>query len=406
MPSCWTWKDLKSEVFRPAAKNMKFIPIAFFIFIAGRVFAADFPVPSAAEEAGSPSGGKTYLVESQDPDFLKILQKISITTYKSGRTMLVSLTLPYDELSPEIRSNLRAAGMNEVYSSPSGLRVVEEARPEVRALIAKVSGAQMKNYAESIVYTGKRSISQLDVKNGSGNKLAMDAVADAFKEIGLTVERHCYRDHKFDKECNIVGNRDGLSPDAKAILIIGHLDSVGYENAGADDNASGVAGVLEMARVLAGYKSDHAFIFAAVNGEENGIAGGYAYAAELKNTGLIKKIAWVINMDMISWNKDGVVELETNKEYLAHAEWVSALARTYTSLEPHIAMPAWGSDHVPFLDAGIPTYLSIEHWETRNPCYHKACDVLLEPLSWSYAAEIVKLNLAVAAGKAKLSPVN
>jgi Zn-dependent M28 family amino/carboxypeptidase len=182
------------------------------------------------------------------------------------------------------------------------------------------------------------------------------------------------------------------------------MDSVGYENAGADDNASGAAGVLEMARVLAGYKSDHDFIFVTANGEENGITGGYACARILKASGELSRVAWAINMDMISWNKDGVLEIETNQEFSAHADWVGAQARLYTKLEPYIAMPAWGSDHVPFLEAGIPTYLSIEHWENHNPCYHRACDTMAA-LSWDYAADIVRLNLAVIAGKARLIPL-
>ena len=139
----------------------------------------------------------------------------------------------------------------------------------------------------------------------------------------------------------------------------------------------------------------------AANGEETGIAGAYACARKLKESGELSRIAWAIDMDMIAWNKDGVLEIETNKEFLDHANWVGAQARLYTKLEPHIAMPAWGSDHVPFLEAGVPTYLSIEHWENHNPCYHKACDKL-ESLSWSYATDIVKLNLAVIAGKTKL----
>jgi Zn-dependent M28 family amino/carboxypeptidase len=182
------------------------------------------------------------------------------------------------------------------------------------------------------------------------------------------------------------------------------MDSVGHENAGADDNASGAAGVLEMARVLSAYKADHDLLFVAANGEENGIAGTYALAKKLKASGEMSKVAWAINMDMIAWNRDGIIEIETNKEFSAHADWVGAQARLYTKLEPHIAMPAWGSDHVPFLEAGIPTYLSIEHWENHNPCYHKACDKM-EALSWDYAAEIIRLNLAVIAGKTRLTPL-
>jgi hypothetical protein len=58
-------------------------------------------------------------------------------------------------------------------------------------------------------------------------------------------------------------------------------------------------------------------------------------------------------------------------------------------------MPAWGSDHVPFLRKGIPGILTIEHWKTKTPCYHKSCDIL-DTLNISYLVEIAKLNLAAA----------
>ena len=272
------------------------------------------------------------------------------------------------------------------------------------ALLEKIDSRRLMGYAESIVMTGKRHAGGLDLSAASGNRLAMDYIAAKFGEMGYQVERQCYKNRKADKECNIVARRKAGPAGAKAVLIIGHMDSVGHENAGADDNASGAAGVLEMAKVLSSYKSDHDLIFVAANGEETGIAGGYACAKKLKETGELARIAWAITMDMIAWNRDGILEIETNKEFSAHAEWVGAQARLYTKLEPYIAMPAWGSDHVPFLEAGIPTYLSIEHWSDHNPCYHKSCDKL-EPLSWDYAEQLLRLNLAVVAGKTRLTPL-
>lgn len=311
--------------------------------------------------------------------------------------------MPLAGLPPEIAANLRPVSPDEIYNGPAQKGEQKAADPEVLALTSRVDGRRLMGYAEAITMTGKRSAAQLDVSAASGNRLAMDYIANAFKEMGYSVERQCYKDRKADKECNVVARRSA-GPGAKAILVIGHMDSVGHENAGADDNASGSAGVLEMANVLSGYRSDHDLIFVAANGEENGMTGGYACAKKLGASGELARVRWAINMDMISWNRDGIIEIETNKEFSAYAEWVGSLARLYTKLEPYIAMPAWGSDHVPFLEAGIPTYLSIEHWENHNPCYHKACDKM-DSLSWDYAAQVVRLNLAVIAGKARLTPL-
>lgn len=354
--------------------------------------------------AQSPAAaGPSYLLLSQDPAFLEAISGFSSTVYSTGRTRLVRLSVALAELPPELAANLRPVSPGEVYNGPAAKGEEKAADPEVLAIVSKVDSRRLMGYAEAITMTGKRSAAQLDLSPASGNRLAMDFIANAFREMGYAVERQCYKDRKADKECNIVARR-AARPGAKAILVIGHMDSVGFENAGADDNASGSAGVLEMAKVLSGYKADHDLIFVAANGEENGITGGYACVRKLKASGELARLAWAINMDMIAWNRDGIIEIETNKEFSAHADWVGAQARLYTRLQPHIAMPAWGSDHVPFLEAGIPTYLSIEHWDDHTPCYHQACDKL-ESLSWDYASDIVRLNLAVIAAKTRLTPL-
>ncbi len=358
--------------------------------------------PPLFAQAPAPAG-PSYLLMSHDPAFLEEVAKVSAVTYSAGRTRVVKLTVPFAGLPGEIAAKLREVSPEEIHNGPAAPGPGKTADPAVLAITLKADGARLMGYADAITMAGKRSAAQLDLSAASGNRLAGDYIAGVFKDLGYAVERQCYKDRKADKECNIVARR-AAGQGAKTILIIGHMDSMGYEKAGADDNASGAAGVLEMARVLAGYRSDHSFIFVAANGEENGITGGYACAKKLKESGELARVDWAINMDMIAWNKDGVLEIETNKEFSAHADWVGAQARLYTKLEPHIAMPAWGSDHVPFLEAGIPTYLSIEHWENHNPCYHKACDKM-DSLSWDYASDIVRLNLAVVAGKAALTPV-
>ena len=363
-----------------------------------------FCAVTARAQPLSVPGGPSYLLLSQDPVFLETISAFSSTVYSVGRTRLVKISVPLAELPPEIASKLRPVSPGEIYNGPAAKGAQKTADPAVLTLLSKVDSRRLMGYAGAITATGKRSAAQLDLSAASGNRLATDYIANAFKEMGYTVEKQCYKDRKADKECNIVARRRSGQPGAKAILVIGHMDSVGFENAGADDNASGSAGVLEIAKVLSAYKAGHDLIFVAANGEENGITGGYACAKKLKESGELSRVEWAINMDMISWNKDGILELETNKEFSAYAEWAGSLARLYTKLEPHIAMPAWGSDHVPFIEAGIPTYLSIEHWESHNPCYHKACDKL-EALSWDYAADIVRLNLAVIAGKTSVTVV-
>ncbi|MGK5090298.1 M28 family peptidase [Bdellovibrionota bacterium FG-2] len=230
----------------------------------------------------------------------------------------------------------------------------------------------------------------------------MDYVYDTFVSLGLTAERHCYKTSKHDPECNIIRKKLGAAENPKAVVIVAHLDSVGHNRAGADDNASGTGGLLELARIMSTVRTQHTLVFVAANGEEAGLKGSIAYVKALQTAGEISKFIYGINMDMIAYNNKGnTVDIETNEEFLPYVEWVSKQARIYTKLVPNITTPAWGSDHASFLDAGVPTYLSIEKWNAHNPCYHKACDTP-DLIDWDYATEVVKLNAAVLAGKAEI----
>ena len=100
-----------------------------------------------------------------------------------------------------------------------------------------------------------------------------------------------------------------------------------------------------------------------------------------------------INMDMVGYNSNGIVELETDQQYENLAKWFANLAVTYTSLKSKITIGAWGSDHAPFINGGVPTLLTIEDWSTKTPCYHMECDKP-STVNYDYAAEIAKLNLA------------
>lgn len=357
------------------------------------------PLSAQGPEASGPS----YLLLSHDPAFLEEAAKYSTVVHSKGRVRLVKLSVRPGELPPGVAAKLREISPSEILSFRPAPPEHKAADPAVLAVTRRVDGRRLAGYAETITMTGKRSAAALDASAASGNRQAMDYIAGAFKEMGYEVERHCYKDRKQDKECNILARRKSGAAGARTIAVVGHMDSVGHENAGADDNASGAAGVLEMAKVLSAYRADHDLLFIAANGEETGIAGTYALAKKLKASGEMARVAWAINMDMIAWNRDGVLDIETNKEFSDHAGWVAERAALYTRLKPNVTMPAWGSDHVPFLEAGVPTYLSIESWEDHNPCYHRTCDKL-ESLSWDYAADIVRLNLAVIAGKAVLTP--
>jgi Zn-dependent M28 family amino/carboxypeptidase len=75
---------------------------------------------------------------------------------------------------------------------------------------------------------------------------------------------------------------------------------------------------------------------------------------------------------------------------------VAAAAATYTSLAVQTSLHPYNSDHVPFIEAGMPAVLTIEGTDGANEHVHTAGDTL-EHVDRELAAEIVRMNVAAAA---------
>lgn len=117
---------------------------------------------------------------------------------------------------------------------------------------------------------------------------------------------------------NVVAIQRGTKYPNSFIIMSGDIDSrisspTNYEDysPGANDNASGMAGAMEAARVLSKYKFDHSIIYVGLSGEEQGLFGGQGLAKYAKEKGW--NIIGVLNNDMIGNIKgvDGVIDNRT-----------------------------------------------------------------------------------------------
>src|SRR3989339_275351 len=193
----------------------------FYFFLPLAVFFAFLAAQCCVSAPSADSG--IYLLESHDPTFLKHIANDTDTVYNKGRSRLVRLKLPRNKFPAVVRSKLRRISAGDIHNAPAETFVSEIAKPEIRKLVSGVSGKQIQAYAAFLTDAGKRSTSQLDLKNNSGNRIAMDIVADVFQKLGWVVERHCYRNRKFDRECNVIGRKPAAVPGAKIILVVAHM---------------------------------------------------------------------------------------------------------------------------------------------------------------------------------------
>jgi Zn-dependent M28 family amino/carboxypeptidase len=199
---------------------------------------------------------------------------------------------------------------------------------------------------------------------------------------------------------NVIGDRPGAGPDPReVVLVTAHLDSINLAGPaepapGADDNASGSAGVLALGRVLAEAPTALDLRMILFGGEEEGLFGSLRYVAALPGPERAR-IRAVLNMDMIGGRNtpDRGVLLEGA---VVSDEMLAALARaaaTYTGLAVEVSHTPFNSDHVPFIDVDIPAVLTIEAADGTNPRPHTADDVVAS-VDPDLAMEILRCNLA------------
>jgi len=205
---------------------------------------------------------------------------------------------------------------------------------------------------------------------------------------------------------NVEAVKKGVARPDEVYVLCGHYDSISEDPwnraPGAEDNASGVAAVLEAATVLADRNFDSTVKFVAFSGEEEGLLGSRAYAREEYKVGA--GIRGVFNMDMISYLDEAAHDVEVRYNDFS-GELLAAyqdVARLYvpTCVVYATTEGRGGSDHEPFWEFGYPALLSIEYaGKEFYPWYHTTED-LPAHLTPAFGADVARVNLAAAAALA------
>ncbi len=231
-----------------------------------------------------------------------------------------------------------------------------------------------------------------------GNIDARNWIAAEFASLGLTVTTPEFTVSGSPTR-NVVGTRTGwLKPD-EYIVVGGHFDSRGTAGVapGAEDNASGTAGVLEIARVLGPLNHERTIHFIAFSGEEQGLHGSYDWTGDLTPAQRANcKGALIMDMIAYTGDADHDVWLSAGSAGLSLRTQLAAAGATYTSLRIMNTTAISGSDHTPFLSRGMPAVLSIEGDYDSYAGYHNSGDVAAN-ITKELGIEVTKMNLVVAA---------
>ncbi len=231
---------------------------------------------------------------------------------------------------------------------------------------------------------------------------AADYVETQFRDAGCTPERETFQVGGNDYH-NIICSFG--PPDGKRVVIGAHYDVAGDDNPGADDNASAVAGILELARMINATKPDlpHRLDIVAFSLEEppnfrSETMGSHIHARRLADSGADLKL--MISVEMIGYYADepgsqtyplsfltwfypdrgnfiGVVGRSFDRRLVSR---VKSLMRVDDRLPVYsINAPAFVpgidlSDHWGFWEHGLPAVMVTDTAFLRNPNYHMPSD--------------------------------
>ncbi|SEA04337.1 aminopeptidase YwaD [Thalassobacillus cyri] len=155
------------------------------------------------------------------------------------------------------------------------------------------------------------------------------------------------------------------------VMVGAHHDSVSV-GPGANDDASGVAAVLELARVMANTPTDTELRFATYGAEEKGLVGSYDYAYSLSDEE-VQNIVGHFQLDMVGSRDAGELIMFTpNGEKNLVTDYGAAAGARVSETVPYGQLGR--SDHVPFYERGIPAALFIH--APLEPWYHGPEDTI------------------------------
>jgi aminopeptidase YwaD len=193
------------------------------------------------------------------------------------------------------------------------------------------------------------------------------------------------------------------------VFVVGaHYDSVNA-TPGADDDASGVAGMLELARVLRSLPLPMTVRFTGFAFEEIGLLGSRQMASDLAEAGT--DVAGMVSLEMIGYSagqeddsfigvpNDYVATVgDPQSEHLArvfgaaHYEYLLNRFAPAAVIDPAAFGDVLRSDHAPFWAEGFPALLVTDTANFRNPNYHQASDTI-DTLDFGYLSDSVKATL-------------
>jgi len=293
------------------------------------------------------------------------------------------------------RAKVRREAWTPSQGFDSGIQHVA-ADPRITALVAQVSKANIQATVTQLSGYHTRRSDQVQATQ------AMNWLVSQLQAIpGVTVSTDTFNGSYAP---NVIAEITGIVNPSRTVVLGAHYDSINYQGAnswapGADDNASGSAGILEAARILSTQQFENTVRLILFSAEEFGLVGAYHDAGNLAG----QDVVGMLNMDMIAHRDNGDtadLDFATNNTDAALTSFCMATAQTYVTSLPVVSgtLTAGSSDHQAYQSNGIPAAFFFEDLQNYSSVIHTNGDIIgTSANDFDLARDITKAFIACAA---------
>ncbi len=326
----------------------------------------------------SGDGSKILIVAERDGD--------TISPERGVYLLDLNTRIKQEVLLKRLKNNLRS----ERDLVLKGQRMFEPIYNNVRSVTDRTSISKIFEYEKVLYDFDSKHISQ------PGNKQAGKYIYDLFRSFGYEPEYQWFkpsrsRTYNNEETANILAVLPGTEYPELFYVLSSHYDS-NARCSGADDNNSGVAVLIEAARVLADNPMPASIVFAAFTGEESGLLGSREYVRQAVESGL--NLVGALNNDMIGWCNNNRLDntIRYSNAGIRDVQHASAIlfsnlitydAHYYKSTDAHAYYEAYGD-----IVGGIGSYPVL-----GSPFYHQVSD-RLENINHNLINETCKTTVA------------
>ena len=279
--------------------------------------------------------------------------------------------------------------------------IVTEENPIIREMLNQVNQDSLEATVQHLQDYGHR------LWNSNNAFDASDWIASRMQTLGLEVEQQPFYANTWlgsgNAAPNVIGIQRGtLYPDTY-VVCGSHFDSFSWEAfgggmaPGADDNATGVASVLESARIMTQYEFEYSIIYCAYGCEEMGLYGSEAYASRCQQEGM--DIIGYFNNDMNVYLYGNQIHIDCiypNSVEPIGAYYMNVGSVYYPELPiRHVNFNEGDSDHTSFNNHGYMGIYPFEDYQNYSPYIHTVNDLIgTSVTSFAMSQQYCQMNIA------------